>query len=258
MEKRILVTGPNGFVGSHIMKAMPDAIPVPRLRGTETEVARAVEGADVIIHTAAISDMGVCERDPESSYRANVLLPLWIAKAAPRAKLILFSTDQVYNGTPGNGPFTEEETCPVNVYARHKLEMERRVLELRPDAVLLRATWMFSRDHGFVGNMRKASGPVTAPAQYRGLTWVEEVAANLPQTFRLPGGAYNFGSEAVLSMAEMTRETLRLLGREPTVTEGDARQPLWMNTARARQAGIRFSDSMDGIRACIAGLRQGE
>lgn len=61
MSQKILVTGPNGFVGKHIMAVMPEAIPLPNLRGNERETAEKVWDADVIIHTAAIANMGTCE-----------------------------------------------------------------------------------------------------------------------------------------------------------------------------------------------------
>ena len=248
---RILVTGPNGFVGRYVMQALPEAVPLPRLRGEEPEVAALVREADVIIHTAAISDTGRCEADPEASYRANVLLPLWIARAATHAKLVFFSSDQVYNGCEEEGPYREDTVRPLRVYARHKLEMEQRVLDLRPDAVLLRATWMFDPGRGWLYNLLRSDGPVTAARQYRGVTWVKEAAENAIRAASLPGGVYNFGSENPLTMAELTRETLRLLGREQPVTEGEPRHNLWMDTGKAQKAGLRFRSSPEGVRACI-------
>ena len=135
---RILVTGPKGFVGARIMAVMP-AIGAPSLRNAaEDDIRRLVDQAepDVIIHTAAISDIAACARDPEASYRANVEIPIAITRTG--VKTILFSTDQVYSGCVNEGPYSEDETKPANLYAVHKLEMERRILDINPDAVLLR------------------------------------------------------------------------------------------------------------------------
>ena len=140
---KILVTGPRGFVGARIMQAL-GAVPAPSLReATEDDLRRLVDAVepDVIIHTAAISDIGACAANPEASYRANVALPVMLARTGVRP--VLFSTDQVYSGCVGEGPYREDEVSPANLYARHKLEMERRVLDINPDAVLLRATWMY-------------------------------------------------------------------------------------------------------------------
>ena len=61
----------------------------------------------------------------------------------PGAKLISFSSDQVYAGVTQPGPLPETlPLSPANTYGRHKLEAEERVLALCPEAVLLRAPWM--------------------------------------------------------------------------------------------------------------------
>ena len=52
-----------------------EAIPAPSLRTVDEEdVRRIVDAAqpDLIIHTAAMSDIPTCENDPEGSYYANV------------------------------------------------------------------------------------------------------------------------------------------------------------------------------------------
>ena len=80
-----LVTGASGFVGAKIMDVCEGVIAAPSLRGvSENEVRRLVaeSGCDAIIHTAAISDIGACEKNPEGSYEANVLLPIYLANAA--------------------------------------------------------------------------------------------------------------------------------------------------------------------------------
>ena len=88
---KILVTGAHGFVGTRLMKELEGAIAAPSIQGMNQEqIKRIVEEseADVIIHTAAISDVGTCEKTPEASYHANVLLPVYLANASDGRNLI--------------------------------------------------------------------------------------------------------------------------------------------------------------------------
>lgn len=262
---RILLTGPNGFVGARIARAA-DCIPCPSLRGARPEdVQRIVDETrpEAIIHTAAISDMGACQRDPEGSRHANVEIPLMLAKAARGARLVMFSTDQVYNGNGNPGPYREDEPIsPVNVYARHKAEMEQRVLELRPDAVMLRATWMYDMPlyrgdnrGNFLMNIIKASlagGPTAwSKQEYRGITYVREVAQKALEALLLPGGIYNFGSETTLTMYETAQSLLRQLGIQGSPEESRAHRNLWMDGEKLRRHGIAFQTVEEGFTQCI-------
>ena len=63
----ILITGAHGFVGTRLMKELEGAIAAPSIQGmNEKQIRQIVEEseADVIIHTAAISDVGICEKSP--------------------------------------------------------------------------------------------------------------------------------------------------------------------------------------------------
>ena len=87
--KKILVTGAGGFVGARILEMWRgrfelSAFPPDFLRtADETAVRRFItaELPDVIVHTAALSNTQVCQQHPEESFRANVLLPEWVAAA---------------------------------------------------------------------------------------------------------------------------------------------------------------------------------
>ena len=178
---KILVTGAHGFVGTRLMKELERAIAAPSIQGmNEKQIRQIVEEseADVIIHTAAISDVGICEKNPEESYYANVLLPVYLAKASDGKKLICFSSDQVYRGCESDGPYREDEAKPANIYGAHKLEMEQRVLDRQPDSVMLRAEWMYdyiSPRGNYLLNVLNAKETLTFGRQYRGITYLREV-----------------------------------------------------------------------------------
>ena len=256
-KKRILLTGASGFVGHRLMEMEHTMIAAPSLRDkTEGDIRRIVEesGAEAIIHTAAISDIGTCEKDPDASYHANVELPLYLARAAGERKLIAFSSDQVYGGCKEEGPYREDMVCPANTYAGQKLEMEQRVLEILPDAVMLRAEWMY--DHylkrpNYLMNILNAGDEVMFSSnQYRGITYLKEVLENMEQVLNLPGGAYNFGSMTTKSMYEITQKFLQFLGKDIRLSDAPARHNLWMDCTKAGKYGVQFSSVEDGLKRC--------
>lgn len=247
---RIFVTGASGFVGKYIMAALPSAVPINSIRYRKKEMAALFDNADVIIHTAAISNTLICEQKPEESYEANVLLPVEIAKAAPKAKLICFSSDQVYNGSLFEGPYSENMAHPISTYAKHKLEMEKRVLDIASDAIMLRASWMFDMNHGFIQIFSSEEQNIVIPVQYRCITWVQEVANNIVKTFYLPSGVYNYGSENTLPMPDFMKETSYILQKKFSIIRGNAKHNLWINTNKIQQYGISFSKSLEAVQRC--------
>ncbi len=236
---KILVTGARGFVGARIMEELgQDAVPAPSLRAVDEEgIRRIVDAAqaELIIHTAAMSDISTCEKDPDGSYYANVEIPIWLARTG--IKCVMFSTDQVYSGCAGEGPYT---------------------VDIQPETILLRATWMYDMPKygvmnrgNFLINMLRQSEISFSFAQHRAVTYVREVAGLIRQAALLPGGAYNYGSENDLTMfetAEWLRQTLSLPIK---MQDTGPRHNLWMDCSKIRNRGIHFSDTVEGLQKCI-------
>ena len=234
--KKILITGASDFVGGRAFLALKESFELVTPRHAELditsreEVERFIETEkpDAILHLAAISNTGYCEEHPDESYLVNVVSVENLAAASQKygAKLVWFSSDQVYNGNLESGLLTEDiPVTPENHYGRHKLLAEQRSLEICPNSVALRATWMYDdikpgmKTHGnFVLNFKNAIKNGTplrfATREFRGITWVEEVVKNLPYTFDLPGGVYNFGAENHLNTYETACKYAEILGVE--------------------------------------------
>lgn len=82
------------------------------------------------------------------------------------------------------------------------------------------------------------------------ITCVKEVAESMEKVMYLPGGAYNFGSETTKSMYEITKEFLRMLGKNIEVEDSPSRHNLWMNCEKDRKYGVEFSSVLDGLEKC--------
>lgn len=254
----ILITGATGFVGKRLLKKVEGAVASPSLRNKNLdEIKRIIDesGADTIIHTAAVSDIGECDKDPEASYLANVILPVNLAKASEGRKLICFSSDQVYSGMEDEGPYTEERTNPGNLYAKQKLEMENRVLDIDDSAVMLRAEWMYDfispKGNYFLNVMRAKEKVSFSSKQYRGITYLKEVCESMDRVIALPGGVYNYGSETEKSMYEITRDFLKVINKDIVLEDGEPRHNLWMDCSKARFYGVSFSEAGDGLKKCF-------
>ncbi|MFZ3093338.1 MAG: dTDP-4-dehydrorhamnose reductase [Methanothrix sp.] len=85
---------------------------------------------DVIVHSAALTDVDRCEREKDLAYRMNVEGTRAIAEAARKAGsyLVYISTDYVFDGQRGLYR-EEEETNPVSYYGLSKLLGEEFCLD---------------------------------------------------------------------------------------------------------------------------------
>lgn len=271
--KKILLTGAGGFVGSRICQQWQgryELLTLPKgfLRTADEMAVRAqVEELhpDVILHTAALSDTSYCAQHPAEAYRANVELPIWLAQATRQtgAKLVAFSSDQVYAGVQQPGPLPETLALqPANIYGQYKLEAEQRVLALCPDSVHLRATWMYDLPgYGLPirGNLPlnllraalKGEPMRFSHSDHRGVTYVRQVIENLEPAMELPGGVYNFGSGNTENMVRTARQFAETLGITVQITEENWGRNLVMDTAQLEHFGIRFDTTQQGIRRCL-------
>ncbi len=100
---------------------------------------------DLVIHTAAYSDVDGCERDPKLAHESNALATKYLAAncALSRTPFIYVSTDYVFDGRK-KSPYKEEDAvCPVNIYGLTKLEGEYYARTLPPVSAIVRTSWLF-------------------------------------------------------------------------------------------------------------------
>lgn len=89
----------------------------------ERELTRAVAGADVVLHAAAMKDVGDCERDPEGAVESNVRGTRNVVNAVRESgvpRLVFLSTDKAVH--------------PTSVMGAAKLIGERLVARAQLDA----------------------------------------------------------------------------------------------------------------------------
>ena len=103
---------------------------------------------DVIINCAAITSLPECEENPEEAFRVNALgaRNLCIVARKISAKIVQFSTDDVFDGT-SKIPYTEfDDTNPVTVYGRSKRAGEYYVKEFTHKHFIIRSNWVYGKE----------------------------------------------------------------------------------------------------------------
>ena len=131
-----------------------------------TAVRKAFLGVrpDVIINTAAMTDVDKCELEPEAAFSANSKAVSNIANAAKETEsfVVQVSTDYVFDGE--RGAYSEnDETRPINKYGESKLEGEKAVMN-----ELDKQVWSIARSSVIYG-WGRASRPNAATFVYEKL-----------------------------------------------------------------------------------------
>ncbi|MCK5683724.1 dTDP-4-dehydrorhamnose reductase [bacterium] len=99
---------------------------------------------DVIIHTAAITDVDLCEQEHELAVNINLEGTVNILNYAEESgcKLVFISTDYVFDGQKGNYIETDE-TEPINFYGQNKLETENIIKETIENYLIIRTSSLY-------------------------------------------------------------------------------------------------------------------
>lgn len=102
---------------------------------------------EIIIHTAALTDVDACENNPDLAADLNSIATNNFAVAASQiqAKFVFISTDHLWDGTQS---FVNESAIPqpLNVYAQTKWDGEQATLKADENNLVLRTNF-FGRGH---------------------------------------------------------------------------------------------------------------
>ena len=152
---RIVLTGAGGQFGQTLVACWPDSLLsqyelIPLMRGDlDIADAAAVHSTldalqpALIINAAAYTAVDKAESEAEAAFAINERGVANLA-AASTCPLIHLSTDFVFDGAAST-PYAENTaTAPLSVYGKSKLAGEKALLAQKPDAMIIRTSWLYS------------------------------------------------------------------------------------------------------------------
>jgi dTDP-4-dehydrorhamnose reductase len=256
----VLVTGAGGQLGHALLEAFPDARGLTRAEWDVTHPAPAGLAADLVLHTAAWTDVDGAEADPQEAAAVNVGGVQHAAELG--APLVVWSTDYVFDGEKRE-PYVESDApSPLGAYARTKLHGEAAAGE---QAWIVRSSWLFGpTGKNFVRTMLRLGAEADEVAvvddQRGSPTYVGHLAEATKQVLQLPYGLYHVAGEGDCTWAEFAEaifEEASLPTRVRRITTAEfgarARRPAY-SVLRSEKGAPELPHWRAGLRECLARL----
>jgi dTDP-4-dehydrorhamnose reductase len=264
-QRCLLVTGARGQLGVALQEAFADddvlalghadwdvALPAPEL-----------PPLDLVLHTAAWTDVDGAEADPQGAAAVNVGGTANVAALA--LPLVSFSSDYVFDGRKGR-PYVESDSPnPLSAYGRSKLGSEAVA---GADAWIVRSSWLFAETgHNFVRTMLRLGNErdeVAVVDDQRGSpTYVGHLATATRQLVDAdrPRGVWHLAAAGDCTWAEFAEAIFDAAGVECRVRRistaefgRPAPRPAYSVLRSERADAPELPHWRDGLAACLARL----
>ena len=264
-RRRVLITGAGGQLGRALERAFADDDVLALTRADWDVTGPFPRSAsrselDLVLHTAAWTDVDGAEDDPQGAAAVNVAGTAHAA--ALKAPLVTFSTDYVFDGRK-RSPYVESDgPNPASAYGRTKLHGEAAA---GLNAWIVRTSWLFgATGHNFLLTMLRLGAErdeVAVVEDQQGCpTFVGHLAAAVrdPSTRTCRRGSARRG-RGRLHVGRFRRGDLRGGGAQlPCAPNHDgelerpAPRPAYSVLRSERVGAPVLPHWRDGLRACLA------
>jgi len=265
-RRRVLITGAGGQLG-HALRQVFSADDVLALTRADWDVTQppahtVLQGeVDLVLHTAAWTDVDSAEADPQGAAAVNVAGTAHAASL--RAPLVTYSTDYVFDGRK-RSPYVESDgPNPMSAYGRTKLHGEAAAGR---QAWVVRTSWLFGpTGHNFLRTMLRLGAErdeVSVVDDQRGSpTFVGHLAGATRELVNgdLPHGLWHLAAdgdctwadfaEAIFEEADLDVRVRRITTAE---LERPAPRPAYSVLRSERAGAPRLPTWRAGLRACLA------
>jgi len=235
----ILVTGGTGFIGGHLLEKLSAAgegvrcllrrdprRPLPPgvdvVRGdllAPYGLEAALSGVDTVIHLAGVTKA----LRPADYYAGNLRATENLASALQGRPIRLVHVSSMAAAGPGSAVGEDAEPRPVSHYGRSKLEAERAVRALLPDAVIARPTVVYGpRDTDVYQILKSVTKGITleisGPERWFSAIYVKDLVNALCEAAwnpRAAGRTYYFAHRQPFAWRELAETAARIMRRRP-------------------------------------------
>lgn len=155
--KKIVVIGSNGQLGNCIRKIAPDFESDYEFIFTDSHTLDITDEdqvdtffydnkPDFCINASAYTAVDLAEKEKEKAFAVNADGVAHLAQACSEHKTVLIhvSTDYVFDGETNLCYSEDDFTNPIGVYGASKLRGEELALEINPQTIILRTSWLYS------------------------------------------------------------------------------------------------------------------
>lgn len=265
-RRRVLITGAGGQLG-HALRQAFATDDVLALTHADWDVAQppspelAKGELDLVLHTAAWTDVDGAEANPQSAAAVNIG---GAANAASlRAPLVTYSTDYVFDGRK-RSPYVESDgPNPASAYGRTKLHGEAAAGHR---AWVIRTSWLFgSTGHNFLRTMLRLGAERDEVAVVDDQRGSPTFAGHLAEATRglvdedLPKGLWHVAADGECTWADFAEAIFEEAGLDTRVRristaelERPAPRPAYSVLRSERAGAPQLPHWRDGLRACLA------
>ncbi|RZL41464.1 MAG: dTDP-4-dehydrorhamnose reductase [Pedobacter sp.] len=229
--RRILVTGASGQLGSAINsnKTKFENLNFIFKSSQELDITNpeaieellSQEHFDIIVNTAAYTAVDKAETEPQKARSINATAVQFLAKSAYKRgiTLIHISTDYVFDGSQNIARIESDETNPIGVYGKTKLEGEELALQENPKTIIIRTAWVYSEfGSNFVKTMLRLfkeksqlsviNDQIGSPTNANDLA---KAIGDIASSEKLVYGIFNYSNEGKCSWFEFANKIKELV-----------------------------------------------
>lgn len=228
---------------------------------------------DVVINSAAMTNVDACEIRRDEAYVANATGPRYLAEACVRlgARLIHVSTDYVFAGDDAQpGPYLEDALVrPVNHYGWTKLEGERAIEEIcsgRTSWLIVRTALVYGHIPGgrtnfvkwLLGELQAGRRVKIVRDQINTPTLADDLAsALLRQAHSTSEGIMHIAGPDLLTRYEWARIIASSYGLDEQLLDVISTSELNQPAQRPLQSGLRSLRASEWKGTVLRGVREG-